>query len=115
MLGRAVRAGLEQDRVAGVAELRVDLLGRDLVDLRLDLVDRLARVEDDHVRAEVDGRVAAAVRLGRGRDQRDEHECDGGADGRDDPATTTLQRVGSILPGTQTHGRTSLRTGGTSS
>ena len=48
----AVDARLEEERITVRAHLGVDLLGVNRVDGRLDLPDRHARVEDDHVRPE---------------------------------------------------------------
>ena len=72
---RAVRAGLEQQRVALRAHLVVDLLGGDGVDGRLDLARRHAGIEDVHVRAEVRpiGRGDRRLQVG-GRNR-----CQGGA------------------------------------
>ncbi|GMA86458.1 hypothetical protein GCM10025868_17080 [Angustibacter aerolatus] len=75
VLGAAVRAGLEEQRDPLVAELVRDLLRGDGVDLRLDLLDRLARVEDVHGGAEV-GVAGGVVTVRRGG-----RRADGGADG----------------------------------
>ena len=50
--GGAVRAGLEEERIALRSELVRHLLGGDGIDGRLDLTRRHARVEDEHVRPE---------------------------------------------------------------
>ncbi len=50
--GTAVDAGLEQERIAVRPHLGVDLLRVNRVEGRLDLPDRHARVEHDHVRPE---------------------------------------------------------------
>jgi hypothetical protein len=49
----SIRAGLEQQRIALCSELVGDLLAGDRVDRRLDLAGPHARVEDQHIRAEV--------------------------------------------------------------
>src|SRR5207248_6247200 len=50
---RSVRSGLEQQCVALRTELVRDLLRGNVVDRRLDLARRHARIEDDHVRTEI--------------------------------------------------------------
>jgi hypothetical protein len=73
MLGRPVRPRLEEQRVALRAELVGDLLGRDRVDLRLDLAGRHARVEDLHVRPEIGRPGDAARRQHRRQPDADQH------------------------------------------
>ena len=80
ILGRSVGAGLEQQRIALRPELVRDLLSLDRVDRRLDLARRHARVEDDHVRAEVRSRRNAVhdvlrCRSGRARRASGEQQC----------------------------------------
>ncbi len=78
--GRPVGAGLEQQRIALRSELVRDLLRLDPVDRRLDLARRHARVEDDHIRAEVRSRRNAVhdalrCRSGRARRASGEQQC----------------------------------------
>jgi hypothetical protein len=74
----AVCPRLEEQRVSLRAHLIVDLLVGNLVDLRLDLTRRHARIEDDHVRAEVRLAGRAERTGGRGANS---HGQDGGGDG----------------------------------
>ena len=96
LVGSAVDPRLEQERVTVRAHLGVDLLGMDRVDGCLDLADRHARVEDEHVRAKPSRRRCGA--RGRSTGTRTQQERDQNQRERKDRCRSNAQHEVLLVP-----------------